>query len=162
MRLFTIICLFLVLGLFGPESNVPLAAEEAPIQLATAQSVYNEVLRGLNREDSIPIRLSSVPAKSETSSFIEEVRFEIKESVRFPEALKGKGYRSVVIVEFGINSDGTVRDLKAEIKSGKMLSEFEKGAKEAVIRASDFFPLVPDTIKVENLKFKIPIIFEEA
>lgn len=145
------------------------------IRLENAASVYQEILASINQEEEIQFnrQIVSAPAarlkpkmqaskNSETEEFIDELRFEIQESVEFPEDLKGNGYQAVVVVEFDLKPDGTIKSLRAWGKEGEALSVFEDLAIEAVKKASVFFPLVPQTIDVEGMRFKIPILFQEV
>jgi TonB family protein len=100
--------------------------------------------------------------EEETRQFVEEIRFEIQEFVEFPDSLKGKGYQATVLIEFGLNPDGTIRDLKVQAKEGQAQALFEARALLAVQKASRFFPLVPEQVDVQTLTFKIPIIFQEV
>ncbi len=144
--------------------------QDGEMRLANAKSVYHEILKSLNQEGTYfiapapqrkPQSLASIK-KQETQSFVEEIRFEIQESIQFPHSLKGTGYQATVVVEFALNFDGTVRDVKARIRSGRSIRAFELGAIDAVKRASEFFPLIPKQVNVQKLKFKIPIIFQET
>ena len=163
-----------ILSLFVFTGN---AVAEEGARLSNATSVYHEILASLNEHNEIgsaqipTLSEKIVPAspikptlsiEEETRQFVEEIRFEIQEFVAFPDSLKGKGYQATVLVEFGLNADGTIRDLKVNAKEGAALALFEARALLAVQKASRFFPLVPEQVDVSTLTFRIPIIFEEA
>lgn len=151
--------------------EVGVAADDRAMQMANATSVYQEILANLNQPSYAPVKKSSkAPEKKEvaqnlekeTQQFVDEIRFEIQEFVKFPDSLRGKGYQATVLVEFGLNTDGTIRDLKVNAKEGQAKALFEARALLAVQKASRYFPLVPDRVNVTTLTFKIPIIFQET
>jgi len=160
----------LFLGMFVPAigSAETLTENQEPERIDNAISVYQEILANINQEEQLRIQkgrsLAPVAAsrKSEIQEFIDEIRFEIQESIQYPPALEGKGYRAIVYVEFELNRDGTIRSLRARGKNGEALSVFEAGAETAVKRAVQFFPIIPTKLNVNNMRFKIPIIFEEV
>lgn len=155
--------------------SIEASSQEGEVRMANAQSIYQDILATLNEDGSLhfptqtPKRVSPPAPKqivksvqSETKEFVDEIRFEIQESVEFPSSLKGKGYRAKVLVEFGLNWDGTLRDLSAKGEQGPALGIFESRALNAVRKAARFFPDVPARVDIKSLKIKIPIIFEEV
>ena len=141
---------------------------QEPQRIDNAISIYQEILANINQEEQLKIQKSRAIApvaastKSDVQDFIDEIRFEIQESIQYPPSLEGKGYRAIVFVELELNRDGTIRSLRAQGRKGEALSIFEAGAETAVKRAVQFFPIVPNELNVNSLRFKIPIIFEEV
>lgn len=149
-----------------------LGGEREAAKMENAAKVYQEILESINEENegvqlAVPKTSSFAAPRLNTASkevrqFFDEVRFEIGESVEFPAQLKGTGQKAIVVVEFQLDVDGALRSVAVCGEDRGLNPAFEQGAVNAVRRAVEFFPPVPREIDPQQVKFKIPIIFEDA
>lgn len=133
-------------------------------KMENAAKVYQEILESINNTTETIPKIEA-PTRSgapqEAQRFLSEIRFEIQESIEYPAELRGKGLRAKVLVEFWLNPDGTLKEVAVRDRTPGLEPAFETGALNAVRRAVEFFPPLPNGFNAE-VKFKVPIIFEDA
>ena len=127
----------------------------------------------LSTKSNLNIRKASVPRKPSIQSGIQDdiseinlsllrgnftgkVRQRISEAKYYPRLARRRGMEGQPIIQFTIDKQGRVTQVKLDESSGYNL--LDKAALEAVNRAAPY-PPIPDNLKMDVFHFKLPISF---
>jgi periplasmic protein TonB len=149
------------------EQQLEAKEQEATEQETKKESVPKETKSGDGPTNSVA-SLPSVASEerrilsaggSDMEDFQSRILAAIREAIHFPKEALDRKKHGETVVQFTVNRDGSVSDLRVRQESGSTI--LDEAALVIVRKASKNFPSIPDRVAQEQINYVVPILFKE-
>jgi protein TonB len=96
---------------------------------------------------------------SDMEDFQSRILAAIREAIHFPKEALDRKKHGETVVQFTVNRDGSVSDLRVRQESGSPI--LDEAALSIVRKASKNFPSIPNRLAQDQINYVVPILFKE-